>query len=44
MTLAMRNELTVEEIASTIHPHPTFVEAIHEAAEASTGLPLHMII
>jgi pyruvate/2-oxoglutarate dehydrogenase complex dihydrolipoamide dehydrogenase (E3) component len=40
----MRNELTVEEIASTIHPHPTFVEAIHEAAEASTGLPLHMII
>ncbi|MHC4154724.1 MAG: dihydrolipoyl dehydrogenase [Planctomycetota bacterium] len=44
ITLAMRNELTVEEIANTIHPHPTFVEAIHEAAEAWTGLPLHMII
>jgi len=44
ITLAMRNELTVEEIANTIHPHPTFVEAIHEAAEAWMGLPLHMII
>ena len=44
ITLAMRNELTVEEIAQTIHPHPTFVEAIHEAAEAWMGLPVHMIV
>jgi dihydrolipoamide dehydrogenase len=44
ITLAMRNELTVEEIAHTIHPHPTFVEAIGEAAEGWLGLPLHTII
>lgn len=44
ITLAMRNELTVEEIAGTIHPHPTFVEAIGEAAEAWLDLPIHMII
>jgi dihydrolipoamide dehydrogenase len=39
--LAMRNELTVEEIASTMHPHPTFVEGVMEAAEAWLGLPVH---
>jgi dihydrolipoamide dehydrogenase len=39
---AMRNELTVEELANTIHPHPTFVEAVGEAAEAWMGLPVHM--
>jgi dihydrolipoamide dehydrogenase len=39
--LAMRNELTVEEIASTMHPHPTFVEGVMEAAEAWMGLPRH---
>ena len=39
--LAMRNELTVEEVAATIHPHPTFVEGILEAAEAWTGFPVH---
>lgn len=42
ITVAMRNELTVEELAGTIHPHPTFVEAIGEAAEAWMGLPLHI--
>lgn len=40
-TLALRHELTVEKIAETIHPHPTFNEAVHEAAEAWLGLPLH---
>jgi dihydrolipoamide dehydrogenase len=43
ITLAMRSELTVEEIAETIHPHPSFVEAIAEAAEAWMGLPLHTL-
>jgi dihydrolipoamide dehydrogenase len=38
---AMRSELTVEELAITIHPHPTFVEAVGEAAESWLGLPLH---
>jgi dihydrolipoamide dehydrogenase len=43
ITIAMKNELTVEEIADTIHPHPTFTEAVGEAAEAWEGLPLHSI-
>ncbi|MCF7956843.1 MAG: dihydrolipoyl dehydrogenase [Phycisphaerae bacterium] len=42
-TLAMKNELTVEELAHTIHPHPTFAEAVGEAAEIWTGLPIHTI-
>ena len=41
ITLAMRNELTVEELADTIHPHPTFGEAVHEAAELWLGFPVH---
>jgi dihydrolipoamide dehydrogenase len=43
IALAMRNELTIEEIAETIHPHPTFTEAVGEAAEAWLGLPLHSV-
>ncbi len=43
ITIAMKNELTVEEIANTIHPHPTFTEAVGEAAEGWEGLPLHSI-
>jgi len=41
LALAIRNELTVEELAATIHPHPTFGEAVGEAAEAWMGLPIH---
>jgi len=41
IALAMRNELTVEEVAATIHPHPTFVEGVLEAAEAWLGLAIH---
>ncbi len=43
VALAMKNELTIEEIAHTIHPHPTFIEAIGEAAEAWLGMPLHSL-
>jgi len=43
IALAMRCELTVEELAATIHGHPTFSEAVGEAAEAWLGLPLHSI-
>jgi len=43
ITAALRNQLTVEQLAQTIHPHPTFVEAVAEAAEAWMGLPLHII-
>ena len=41
LALAMRNGLSVEQVAQTIHPHPTFVEAVGETAEAFMGLPLH---
>jgi dihydrolipoamide dehydrogenase len=41
IALAMRNELTVGELAETIHPHPTFVEGVMEAAEAWLGLGIH---
>ncbi len=32
MVLAMRNELTVDEVIATIHPHPTLSEVVQEAA------------
>ena len=41
VALAMRNELTVDELALTIHPHPTFVEGLLEAAESWLGYPIH---
>jgi dihydrolipoamide dehydrogenase len=41
ISLAMRCGLTIEQIARTIHPHPTFTEAIGEAAQSWLGLPLH---
>jgi dihydrolipoamide dehydrogenase len=39
--LAMRLEATVEEIAHTIHTHPTLAEAILEAAEDYYGVSIH---
>ena len=43
IAVAMKNELTVEEISHTIHPHPTFIEAVAEAAEVWEGMPLHTL-
>jgi dihydrolipoamide dehydrogenase len=43
IALAMRHELTVEELAETIHGHPTFSEGVLEAAEAWLGLPMHAV-
>ncbi len=39
--LAIEMGATLEDIASTIHPHPTYSEAIQEAAEAALGRPIH---
>jgi dihydrolipoamide dehydrogenase len=39
--VAIRLEATVEELAETIHPHPTLSEAYMEAAEAFLGQPIH---
>ncbi len=41
-SLAMRAELTVDEILATIHPHPTYSEALREAVLSAEGRPIHI--
>ncbi|HEX2951412.1 MAG TPA: dihydrolipoyl dehydrogenase [Armatimonadota bacterium] len=41
-TMAVQNRLSAEQFAHTIHPHPTFVEAFHEAIEVALGHPVHV--
>ncbi|PKK91126.1 MAG: dihydrolipoyl dehydrogenase [Candidatus Wallbacteria bacterium HGW-Wallbacteria-1] len=41
IALAMRNKLTLHQIADTIHAHPTMAEGVAEAAESAIGLPIH---
>ena len=41
IALVMRNGLTVEDVAGTIHAHPTFAEAVAESADNWLGLPLN---
>ena len=43
IVLAVRWGLTAEEVASTIHAHPTFSEALVEAAKKAAGKPIHLI-
>ncbi|HLG73104.1 MAG TPA: dihydrolipoyl dehydrogenase [Chloroflexota bacterium] len=40
-TLAMRLEAAVEDVYTTIHPHPTLTESMGEAALAVDGIALH---
>jgi dihydrolipoamide dehydrogenase len=40
--LALRLECTVEELIKTIHAHPTFSEAVGEAAHATHGAAIHL--
>ncbi len=40
--LALRLESTVEELIRTIHAHPTFSEAVAEAAHAAHGAAIHV--
>ncbi|MDR3144941.1 MAG: dihydrolipoyl dehydrogenase [Treponema sp.] len=40
---AMRAEATIEELADTIHPHPTVSEMIMEAAHDAEGLCCHKL-
>ncbi len=42
VTLAIEMGATVEDLAATIHPHPTMSEAIAEAAHGLAGAPLHV--
>lgn len=41
LVLAQANELTVTEIARSVHIHPTLSEALMEAAEAALGQGIH---
>jgi dihydrolipoamide dehydrogenase len=41
-SVAMRGELTIDEIAETIHPHPTLSEGLREAILAVEGRPIHI--
>jgi dihydrolipoamide dehydrogenase len=40
--LAMEFSASAEDIARTVHAHPTLAEAIHEAALAVDGRPIHI--
>ncbi len=40
--VAMKLETTTEELARTIHAHPTLSEVVHEAAEMTLGHPIHI--
>lgn len=41
--LAITNKLTLEQVAKTIHAHPTLSEAIHEAALAADSRAIHVV-
>lgn len=41
-SLAMRSELTADELLATIHPHPTYSEALREATLAAEGRAIHI--
>jgi dihydrolipoamide dehydrogenase len=42
--LAIEMGATAEDIALTIHPHPTLPEMVMEAAEAAIGPPIHIFV
>ncbi|MBS3067764.1 dihydrolipoyl dehydrogenase [Candidatus Micrarchaeota archaeon] len=41
-SLGIEMGFTLEDLALTIHPHPTFPEALMEAAEATLGRAIHV--
>jgi dihydrolipoamide dehydrogenase len=42
MTLAKTTEVNAESLIYTVHAHPTFAEAIKEAAEDAYGHAIHL--
>lgn len=42
IALAIESRMNVEDIALTIHAHPTMSEALVDVAELSLGLPIHI--
>jgi dihydrolipoamide dehydrogenase len=43
IALAVHARLTVDDLASAVHAHPTLAEAVMEAAEAAEGLSVHSL-
>lgn len=43
-SLAINSNLTVEDLANTVHPHPTFSEIISEVAEYVISKPIHLLV
>jgi dihydrolipoamide dehydrogenase len=43
LALAIEMGATVEDLALTVHPHPTLPEAIMESAEAALGQAIHIL-
>ncbi|MFP4217411.1 MAG: dihydrolipoyl dehydrogenase [Salinarchaeum sp.] len=43
ITLAIETEATLEEVADTIHTHPTLAESVKEAAEVALDRPIHIV-
>jgi dihydrolipoamide dehydrogenase len=41
--LAVSVGVTLEQVAQTVHPHPTLTETFAEACEAALGHPIHQI-
>ena len=41
--LAIEMGATLDDLALTIHPHPTFSEALAESAWGALGNPLHAV-
>jgi dihydrolipoamide dehydrogenase len=42
--LAIELGATLEDLALTVHPHPTLTEMVPEAAEVALGRPTHIIV
>ncbi len=42
MALAIEMGATADDLALTVHAHPTFAESLMEAAEVSLGRPIHI--
>lgn len=42
-SLAMKNNLTINDLIKTIHPHPTLSETIFEAGLDLFGYPIHIL-
>lgn len=42
-SLAVEMGATLDDLALTMHPHPTLPEALMEAAESGSGRPIHQL-